>query len=171
MKRLVLLILLISSISRGDLFAEINVFLIPMIEKQDCLTMRDIARIDCPSTTQERLYRIQINKGLYRDGFIDRREIYSLMKGYANDVVIYGNAVKVGKKSPNGHIARSLEGEYSVKSGSDVNVIVKKKGIRVEIRGTALEDGERGDEIMIMIRDSRKIKGRIAGRKMVEVIL
>jgi hypothetical protein len=170
-KRLILLILLLSSITQGDLFAEINVFLFPMIEKRDSLTMRDIARIDCPSTMQERLYGIRIYEGLYRDGFIDRREIYSLMEGYANDIVIYGNAVKVGKESSYGHIARSPESKYSVKSGSDVNVIIRKKGIRVEIRGTALEDGERGDEIMIMIRDSRKLKGRIAGRKMVEVIL
>lgn len=171
MKRLILLILLLGSIPCVDLFAEVSVFLIPIIQQRDDLTLRDIARIDCSSPLREKLYGIQVHAELYRDGFIDRREIYSLTKNYADDVIVYGNAVKISTDSSEGRTAHSNERGYSVESGTDVYVIIKKKGITVEIRGTALEDGERGDEIMVMIMGSKKLRGRIAGRKRVEVIL
>lgn len=170
MKRLILVILLCGSIP-ADLFAEVSVFLIPIIEQRDDLTLGDIARIDCPSPLREKLYGIRIHENLYRDGFIDRGEIYSLTRGYTDDVIIYGNAVKVRTESSEKRTAHGDERGYSVESGSDVCVIIKKKGITVEIRGTALEDGERGDEIAVMIKGSKKLRGRIAGRKRVEVNL
>ena len=170
MKRLLLLILLCGSIP-ADLFAEVSVFLMPVIEHRDELTLGDIARIDCPSPLRERLYGIRVHENLYRDGFIDRREIYFLTRVYTDDVVIYGNAVKVRTDSSENRTANTNERGYSVESGSDVSVIIKKKGITVEIRGTALEDGERGDEIVVMIMGAKKLRGRIAGRKRVEVIL
>ena len=160
MKRLALIVLFFGSISYSNLFADVTVFFVPIIEHNGkSITIKDIARLDCSSSLREKIYNIQIHKELYRDGYIDRKEIYALIKEYINDTVfIYGNAVKISKKadlSENITTHKHDNGD-SVISGNILNVIVKKNGISVEIIGKAMEYGERGDEIMLMLNGSKR---------------
>ena len=167
MKRLLILLFSLA-LTHTALAAEVSVFLIPIVDHHDELTLRDIARLECPAAVQDELYAIPIGSELYRDGYIDRKEVYTLLRKHsAGRVTVYGNAIRVLADSD---IAPVPEKHNRIQSGSVLHVVVKKRGVSVEITGTALEEGKRGDEIRFKI-GNRRLKGRVADKKRVEVTL
>jgi len=167
---IITLLLLLSGIS---VYADIRLYLLPEVEPaKGRLTIKDIARIDCDPAIKKFLEDINISPLIQKDGYIDRREIGKLVRNYTMDLVlIYGNAVKVGRVHDSNYQEPKDDENFSIRSGDTLSVIINKNGISIEMPGTALEEGKMGDEILVKIKNSKRIKGIIKGEGIVEVIL
>ncbi len=165
--------------------AEIKAFLFQRVEidnNQNNLAVSDIAKIEGGSPEIQKINNSIVEDIVYEDGFIDKREIFELIKGITNDVVfIYGNAVSIIKNN-SGAIDdidyaaenNSDESNFIVKRGDRINVIVKKNKINIELTGKALSDGRYGDEIKVRVntfkgKQTRLIKAKILNKEAIEV--
>ena len=157
------------------LFAEIKIFLFPRIEiEDDNIAIRDIAVIDGSSLSLDKIGKIEITKELYGDGYLDRKELGILLRKNIRDTVfIYGNAVRIFRRieAKDNEEEISDDGEIVVKAGERVSLIIKKKGITVELLGTVVEEGRQGEDIKVKLKDFRVVRGRLKKRRLVEVTL
>lgn len=169
----ILLILL----AGGTAFAELRIYLFPGIEvetKEPLLG--DIGKIEGDTPALKKIREMKIAPELYADGYIDRRELRSLLRACTDDIIIiHGNAVRVTKKASVEEAVDQAEVPeekvLSVKTGERVHLSVRKNGILVEMNGTAVGEGRVGDEINVRLKGSRTVKGILRKGKMVEVSL
>ena len=160
------------------LSAEVSLYMIPKIVFGSAeVRVGDIARIEGSSSIVRKVENIVVEKRYYQDGYIDRSELLSSIKGELNtSVYIYGSASRVlkegvGEKPSIGSFSGVHTGEPAVKNGDSVRVLIRKNGITVEIAGTASGSGSTGDMIQVHFKNRRRIMGKITGRRLVEVNL
>ncbi len=175
------LILFLGFISSSALSAEVEIYLFSNIETaNDKIMLGDISRINADIEKSKAVSSIIIDKKIYSDGFIDRSEIRNLVKDKINDrIFIYGNAVRIVQKIEEKAEEKSDQDietkekiiPISVKNGDRVELIVHKKGIIVQTDGTAIEDGRTGESIKIMLKGSKKLKGKVVRKGIIEINL
>ncbi len=168
-----------------DSIADINMFLFQNVEInkiEDDLALTDIARFDGNYSSTSKFCDIKIDKELYSDGYIDRKELSDLLRKNVDDLFfIYGSAIKVIEKNDDSdmHIEEDnyyFGEEYLVKRGDRVNLVVTKRGIKVELKGSVMEDGKKGDEITVRMKSfpgkrSKSVRGIVRSKGLVEVVL
>ena len=63
------------------LFADVKVFLYPRFEtKADSVRIEEIAWVDGDAEQADKTRKLTISSSIFRDGFIDRRELTSILK-------------------------------------------------------------------------------------------
>lgn len=145
-------------VAAGNARAETSLFLYPKISQKTKITISDIAKIESGSSTVKLLGDVVIEPQLYRDGFIDRSELYALLRKYTSETVfVYGYATRV--------ISESIQSEKKesivIKQGQHVKVIVKYKGITIETSGIAQRTGSSGDRIPVKMNKKKIIQCKI----------
>lgn len=154
---------------------ETRLFLNPSVTSGGGLLLGDVARIEADDATAEALNALPVDSALYADGFIDSREVRTLLlsRGIALHVGIFGTACRVN--APREGTPKKSDdpdpGETVVKSGDRVDVMVRKNGIMIQAPGTAIDEGKLGDRVFIRTKNSRRVRGVITGRSTVEVDL
>lgn len=159
----------------GSVFAEVVVLLLPRAAAVGSLRVRDLARVDALDRVRGAVENIEVPEKLYQDGYLDRREIGELIRAHVKDLVlIYGNAVKISAKEGNaarGKKAGSSSKHPVIKSGEQVNIVVRKNGISVLLTGTALGSGKVGETLSVRLKDAKKLNGIVREDKTVQVQL
>ncbi len=173
MKRKALYSLILLLIPFASLKADVKLYIIPRAYKGPGeLLVRDIARIEGDRRVVEIVGREVILKSHYSDGFVDRSELYRVVRGITGGLIsIYGSASRISDGSEPGEkeISGSNEPEPElVKKGDRVKVILTRKKMRIEVHGKAGGGGSRGDEIEVRLRNNRIVRGKITGRGRVE---
>ncbi len=177
MRKIKYIILLMLLFSAASLYADLKLYIVPKVNKREFLRIGDIARIDTmPAYKDEaiRLSKIVINSNLYDDGFVDRKEIADILKKHTDHLYfIYGSASRILENRPEERSPRDIEkkGIFLIKKGDPIKLILIKKGIRIEVHGTAASDGERGRIIPVIINGNKRINGKVTDKKSVEIDL
>ncbi len=167
-------ILIIFILQCNVAYAEIKIFLKPKaIISQSGLTLCDIASVEGNNSETDRIKNINIDSDLFTDGYIDKKEIFTLLKSQKEDsCIIYGNAVRI---VPGELQTDNLSGknDLRLKKGDRVDVIVNNKGISLKLKGIAVNEGKFNEEITVKIENksafAKFIKVKIIGRDTVEV--
>ena len=175
MRNAFITVLLLLFIGEGAA-ADVRLFLKPAVTtEQATLYLRDIARIDGSASIKSRIQDILIPESLFRDGYIDRKEIGILIRNQTDEVVlIFGSAVRIyenGRSSETAIFTEDKSSIYSIRSGDRITVVVKKHGISVKAVGTALEDGRLGEFIKVKLKNTGICRGIVSGRREVKVVL
>lgn len=149
-----------------SLFADIRLYLYPRIEKGDeVLSVQDIGGIDC-DTASDQIKAIEIDSTLYSDGYLDKKEIMSLIKSKTDEpVIIYGNAVRIFPKG--GYLAAQNDTDVkkiTVSTGQRISLRIIKKGVTLEVPGTVISINDGKD---VTVRLERKS----GGSKLVKCVL
>ncbi|MFH0976337.1 MAG: flagella basal body P-ring formation protein FlgA [Spirochaetota bacterium] len=173
-KRIIQVLVSICFISSA-LNAEIKLYLKPAFTLvSDNTLLSDIAAIEGNYSEIEKIKSVSIGTELYSDGYVDRKEILSLLKYTEENISIYGNAVRV-ISSPQTEKAISSQNDFLVKKGDRVEIIVLNKGISLMLRGIVLNEGRMNEEILVRPDRSRSVsrqlKGKVKGKDRVEVKL
>lgn len=137
------------------LSADIRVYLYPRAEKGDStLLIQDIGGIDC-DTAADQIKSIEIDGSLYSDGYLDKKEIISILKSKTDDsVFIYGNAVRIFTKSNLPETDTDNEVRIMpVNMGQKISLRIKKNRVTVEIPGTVVSVNEKN---FVTVRLDRK---------------
>ncbi len=158
MYRFAILILLIPM----SVSARVNIYLIPEIEtdKKE-IVLSDIAGIDGEEITAAG--KISIPHTLYKDMLIDRRELNEyLASELKGSYAIFGNGVRVSFKKNESESAQEIQEEKPVliKKGENVDLVIKNKGISIELRGRAMQGGTEDDEIDVRLKNGKIFKGK-----------
>ena len=152
--------------------AELKLFLMPKIYLGDKeLVLQDIALVEGRRDTEE-VKNLVIDRGFLSDGYIDKREIFGIIKDYnGENAVIYGNAVRVMSNAKNESAAES--NDFFMKKGGRVEIVVNNKGVSLILKGIAVDDARINEEVNVKIEGSRALtkvlKGKVTGRDLVEV--
>lgn len=158
-------------------YCDIRLFLFPKITTDNNdIFLKDVALVEGNNTDIEKIKNTKIKKEIYSDGYIDRKEILSVLKNNTDDnIFIIGNAVRVFNNATNIIYVENQPSEPVIKKGDNVNVIVKKNGISVILRGTAVSDGKIDDEVSVKLEKRsnyfKLVKGIIKSKDYVEVNL
>lgn len=160
------------------LSAEIKIFLIPRFEfaGADKLSLSDIAVIEAYNADTDQIKKLEIPEDLYEDGFVERGEIFSILEqNGVKDFSIFGSAVKITSKNctpeSKNEVVKNQNDDSTVKSGDNVNLVVKKNGVIIELTGTADVGSCENKEIKIKLKGSKLVKGKLKSGKVVEVEL
>ncbi len=141
------------------------------------LLLQDIASFDGNQDLIRSIKGMEIPSDVYSDGFIDKKELYTLLKARSSELFfIYGSAVRVMRCSEVSNNSAYGMNEYIVKKGDRVNFIIKKNGIHIELSAVVLDDGRIEDEVTVnperKTGHSLKIfKGRVKSRDIIEAVL
>ncbi len=151
----------------SSLSADVVLYLYPgVVARKAGIALNSIALIDARGVEKERAMEITIPEDLYRDGYIDRRELYGYLNRHLSvSLQIFGSAVRVThlrniQKEPVKRIAR----------GAAVTVIFSAGSIYIEARGKALRGGMPGEVIPVKVNekifkavvlDNNRVKKRI----------
>jgi hypothetical protein len=149
--------------------AEVRIFLYPTVEHDSTpLKVCDIAFIENNEDTAVKVREIIIDRSIFKDGFIDRRELETVLskKGPEGELyTIFGTATRILPKEDD----PKPEREIIVYKGDRVGVTVQRKGILVELNGTLLSDAAAGDRVTVELSKNRYIKGILSAARIVEV--
>ena len=169
-------IILFVILSASSLYGDVKIYLFPKINKiAGPVKLMDIARFEGLPVEFKKLGHIIIDRKIYSDGYIDRRELIKIIKERVDDTIfIYGNAVKISfsRDIIKGHNDYNFKNEnYGVKSGDRVRLVVVNRGIRLVVSGTAMEDGSIGDTISVRLKNKKSIRGKIVNVRMLRTEL
>jgi hypothetical protein len=163
----------------NTVYAEIKIFLHPRSVAASNLILGDIASIEADQLISDNIKNITIEQSLYSDGYIDKKEIALLLKQYTNDnFSIYGNAVRVTNDLQDDLYNTADQYDPAVillRKGDRVNIIIKRNGISLMLKGTAIDDGKINDEIAVKLDNKAgalhraTVKGRIKSKDRVEI--
>ncbi len=149
---------------------EVRVYLYPSVTTSEALSLGDVARLEADEA--DSLSALPLDPSIYADGFIDAGEVRAFLSGRTAGILrIFGTAVRVrapGQSPEEGPAATEFAGP-AVHNGERVDVLIRRRGIVIQAPGTALADGKLGDRVFIRTDNSRRIRGVIAGRGLVEV--
>jgi hypothetical protein len=130
------------------------------------LTVGDICRVEAKPGLYEKIASVKIPASIYEDGYVDRMEVKRLLNNEGNEtLLIYGSAVRVrsaGVRDPK-HLR-----EWLVRKGDEVFVRVTGAYIELELKGTALESGNKGDVIPVRVRTKKRLEGKVTEKGKVE---
>lgn len=151
MKRLTLTILVLFTASAA--LADVVLYLYPSIITADSqVQLTSIASIDAGQSDKVSAASIVIPSSMYRDGFVDKRELLAFISSrFSGSVSVFGSAVKINflqkKKSP--------PAWRGIVRGKIVKVVYTSGAIKIEVRGKALRSGMPGE--VISVRVNRRI--------------
>jgi hypothetical protein len=138
---------------------DVTLYMVPtaVLRENTRVLLQDVVTIHSPAPVKESLLHEEIPSRFLVDGFLNRSELAALMKkkGYGN-VVIYGSSCRILKS--HGESIDRTQGPL-VKRGQRVTVVLRNRNIVVEIKGTAMENGNRGETIKIRVNPGRCIRG------------
>lgn len=158
-------------------YCDIKLFLqSKIITNNDGLVLKDVAVVEGNNSDIEKIKNIQIDKTIYSDGYIDKKEILSLLKNNTEDTIfIFGNAIRILTNDPYKNNTENDATESVIKKGDSVNIIIKKNGISVIVRGISLNEGKTDEEIFVKLEKKTNsfkfIKGKIKNKDLIEVNL
>lgn len=159
MFRVFLLLLLLLPLSAS---ARVNIYLFPEVETdKNNLTLSDIAGIE--GDQAEQISAISIPKVLYKDFIVDRKELNDFLAVSLNQAfAIFGNGARLTFKKNETTVSEVIKEEKPVivKKGEYVDLVIKNKGISIEMTGKSLQNGTVDDEINIRLRNGRILKGK-----------
>ena len=147
--------------------ASARIYLYPRVEGKADLSIGDIATVEGAADELETLAGLTINEELFSDGYLDSREIDGILRTTGIQCVIYGNAVRVVAAS--GDVELQVEELPLIKRGDHVTVFASRGAIRIQVTGTALSDGMKGDDVSVRTRGRGILSGRVLDRKTVEI--
>jgi hypothetical protein len=148
-------------------FADVRIFFYPTVEHgPDAVRVSAIAFVEGSGDAAERVRNTVLDRRLYQDSLIDRRELAEALAGVVSEpVLIFGSACRIIPVEED----RKPPREVIVFKGERVGVVVKRKGVTVEFSGVAQSDGAEGDRMAVALGKKGVIKGRLAADKSVEV--
>ena len=153
------------------LFADVNIYLYPIAHiKGNGITLNDIAMVETNGENAENLENIRIDSSFYADGIVDRKELLDIIRNFSNEMIFIngsGSRIVQHEKSDNDYI--SYLDSRLIEKGNSVNFEFSKNGIKIEIPGTALEDGGKGDQIKVKLTNSKILKGTVVNYKTVRL--
>jgi hypothetical protein len=137
------------------------------------LYLSDIASLEGNNSEIEQIRNLFIMPEIYSDGYIDKKEIFILLKNHTSaNCIIYGNAVRVVSVESQDKIV-SVQSDFLLKKGDRIEVTINNKGISLILKGIAVNEGKFNNEIIVKIDNksafSKLIKGKITGKDTVEV--
>lgn len=172
-KTIFFLIIIFHSVS---IFCATKVFLhSKYVMRNEKLFLSDIASFGGTSVLE-----MEIPVELYKDGFVDRKEILNLLMNHQQgEYMVYGSAVRVLPVT----IENSRD-QYYIRKGDTVDILLKRKNIKIKVIGKSLVNAYVGQTIKVEI-DNRKLysgsassyrsrnylRGVLKKGKVVEVIL
>ncbi len=160
-------------------YGEIKLFLRPKVIAVNDLLLSDIASVEAGQANADNINKIIIESSAYSDGYIEKRELASLLKRYTDEnIIIYGNAVKVFIDGQHSELIPDIQqnqiNDFILRKGDRVDIVVKKNGISILLKGTAVNEGKINDEVSIKLEDksgilSKLVKGKVKSRDLVEI--
>ena len=169
MKKLLgIAILIVCSTSAA--WSNISIYLYSRYMKtNDQIKLKDIASVEFDTAKHIGIGKKIIPYNLYRDGFIDKTELHRFLNQHYSDIIfIYGNSTRVFSHQ---QIFRKQTPVIKIIQGQQLQVIVKKGMIRLEIIGKAMQNGTVGEKIKVKVRNNKIISGIILKDGQVEVAL
>jgi hypothetical protein len=169
---LIIISIFLLSFAAAD--AEIKLYLQPKVTVEgNNLLLSDIASIESNNSNIEQIRNINIEHEIFSDGYIDKKEILSILKKYTEDnTIIFGNAVRV---ITNTLSDKSLADKNNLllKKGNKVEIIINNKGISLILKGIAVDEGRFNEEITVKIQNkfalTKLLKAKVIGKDLVEV--
>lgn len=152
-----------------SLSAEVKVYLFPTAAAgREGIRVPGIGRIEGPAEVIESICAAPIDRRLYRDGFIGRRELRDyLAERTTEPVIIYGNGVIIVPEKGEGDGVKKDEAR-DIRSGDSIILAITRKGIRIEVECVATGDGSPGDTIPVRLRNNRIMKGKVISKRLAE---
>ena len=147
---------------------EVSLYLVPQYRMMgDTLEIRDIARIEVKDIDRGTVGSTCIDGTLFKDGYIDRREILVMMREkFGNTVQVFGGGVAiVGNPDKN---EKDTALSVAVKKGDKVRFSLVRGPVSVEVAGTAMGNGIEGEVIPVKLSTEKVVHGRIAAAGRVE---
>jgi hypothetical protein len=155
------------------LFADVKLFLYPRFEtEENSVRVEEIAWVEGDADQTDLARKISISSGIYRDGFVDRRELALILKSSGiESFTIIGNSVRVTRPKVSKADRDKLDelAEHAVKKGDLVTVVVRSKKITLETHGKVSKDAVPGDEVIVDLDKKRSVKGCLKEDHRVEV--
>lgn len=154
-------------------FADVKLFLYSKaIVKAEGLLLKDLARIEGKRDVIKNIYNIKINEKLYQDRYVDSNELYKILKTNLKcNLYVFGNSVHILNDKTELTKNNNKPSIVRIKKGDTVNVIIKRKGISIEVIGESLVDAKVGDSVMVDLNQNKKLRGTLKSDKIVEVVL
>jgi len=129
------------------------------------LCLGDIADVEGDAEAAAAIETIAVDPSMSSDGYIDRGEVLALLESAPGPAYcVYGSAVRVERPNEAGKSA-------VVFSGDRVSVFVIKKGVRLRMKGVALQDAKSGDTVRVRTGANAVIEGRVMKNGTVEKTL
>ncbi len=144
----------------------VSIYLYPRIEAKNGLCMGDVATIEGDSDLTCRPSELPVKEELYVDGYLDAEEINGILGEAGIPCVIYGSAVRIVPVSAGDEI--QTDGTPLIKRGDPVTFVTVHGPIRIQVTGTALCDGMKGDDVSVRTRGRSILSGKATDRKTVE---
>lgn len=170
MYRLFIILILLLPLSAS---ARIGIYLIPEVETdKKSLTLSDIAGIDGGQVLKSG--SIIIPQSMYKDLIIDRKELNDYLAAELNETfAIFGNGVKLHFKEAENVFCAEVKEEKPVliKKGETVELLIRNKGISIEMTGRAMQSGTVDDEVNVRLKNGRTFRGKPLGAGKVAVSL
>jgi hypothetical protein len=164
---------ILMAITALPLFADVKVFLYPRFETEETsVRVEEIAWVEGDAEQADKTRKITISSNIYRDGFIDSRELTSILKSAGVETFsIIGNSVRVTKPKVSKADRSKLDelAEHAVRKGDIVTVVVKARKITLETHGKVMKDAVPGDEVTVDLDKKRSVKGCLKEDHRVEV--
>ncbi len=154
--------------------ARVCIYLIPEVEAYNrSLTLSDIASIEGDPAGQAGV--LKIPQSLYKDFIVDRSELNDYLSMSLNQTfTIFGNGAKLSFKSnipDESPVVIKDDKPFIVKKGENVDLVIRKKGISIEMSGKSLQNGTEDDEISVRLKNGKILKGKPLGAGRVAVHL
>ncbi len=151
-------------------YADASLYLYPRAElKAGGLSFSDVAIIESDIETSVRIRGAVIDGGLIADGYLDESEIRGALAGIvAGRLSIYGTGVRVADGAK---VKVQEKADAVVKKGAQVRFHVKHSSVRVEMTGTALQNGAVGEVIPVRLKGSTVSRGTVVNERTIELEL
>jgi hypothetical protein len=162
--------LLLTAACAVSAYADASLYLYPRAHlKAGGLSFSDVAIIEADQETSARIGGAPVDGGLIADGYLDESEIRQALAGLvAGRLSIYGTGVRVADGAKPAALGNAA---VAVKKGAQVRFHVKNSRIRVEMTGTALQDGAVGDVIPVKLKGSAVSRGTVLNERNIELEL
>jgi len=164
MYRIIPIIILLFTV---NISADSKIYLLPEVERGgESLKMSHISVIE--GSDAGSIYELEIPGSYVKgSGIIDKSDIYEIISGSGySGFIIFGNGVRINPRVEN-YSLNVTEKEYAVKKGESVDIVVLKNGIRIELQGESISQGEIGETVRVMAAKKRILTGIVAGKRRV----
>jgi hypothetical protein len=144
-------------IAAGTSYAreDVAIYLFPRAEKTSAsLLLGDIARIYGGDESRH-LALIPLDPSLYSDGYIDRKEIRTVIAAFSPmPVAIHGSAVRIVD------LNRSASSPArKIGNGEKVVFVLKRNGVMISVPGISLGEGSTGDAVSVRLSNRTTARG------------
>lgn len=137
----------------------------------DVLLVGDVASLDGKPADAAGVASIEINPGVYVDGYISRSDLRELIVNhYKGNVTIYGSGVRIEQQTAKRKRQRvSPASPVLIMSGNRVMTVLSRPPIKVEQYGTALRQGRKGETIPVRVGSGKTVYGKVMNSEKVEI--